>query len=151
MFYHHEHIPHVLFFDHMLNLLKIINIKNYEYTEERERERYRVQNIYTKESSLLVTQLQEFFDVRTGLRTPDLVLVLEDSNPRNGKLSKRFDFGYLQVPAKQSIQCSAHFCSHLFSVSAWKLQSKTTKRGFYKWKIIKLVREVHTKLHKGCL
>ena len=39
---------------------------------------------------------------------PDLMLVLQDTNPRDSKLSKCFKFGGLEVFSKQSIQFPTH-------------------------------------------
>lgn len=56
----------------------------------------------------MVTKVEEVNNIRPGMGKPDLVLVLEDSNPRDSKFSKSFKLGGLEVSSKQSIQFPTH-------------------------------------------
>ena len=67
--------------------------------------------------SFLVTKVEEFNYIRPGMGIADLMLVLQDNNPRDGKFSKSFKLGGLEVSSKQSIQFPTH-------VSALPVSSK---------------------------
>lgn len=78
---------------------------------EKERERERLGGeIYAKHSTVLLSEKEELFNIRPGLRQPDLVLVGEDGKPRTGEFQKGLELGRLEVPSKQGVQFPPHVC-----------------------------------------
>lgn len=89
--YHDKHIQHILFLDDMLNLLNKKKIKNSMYSKQKNNYKHRRRWIkppsklqtrsmisYAKESTFVVTKLEELKDVRAGLGALDLALFPKD-------------------------------------------------------------------------